>query len=291
MASGFNVKRALGTLALGILLFTGIPLHAHEFWMEPVAEPLAPGGSASLSLRVGEFFSGDLIGFSAAQTAGLRLFTVAGSKDLRALLPARTAVAAITLPLTTAGTHMVAYESRPSMISLSADRFHAYLHDEGLDFIKTQREAAGTAEKPGRERYRRFVKTLFRVGDASGSGDSATAAAPDMTYAARAGQRLEVVPLSDPSRLAPGNALGIRVFFEEKPLAGALLKAWYKRDGQTMIIRSTTAADGAASFNLPYSGVWMISVVHMVPAIGVKDIDWDSLWGNLTFVMPTPLQK
>jgi hypothetical protein len=86
--------------------------------------------------------------------------------------------------------------------------------------------------------------------------------------------------------LAPGDALRVRVDFEGKPLAGALLKAWHKHSGQTVIIRAATAADGVATVNLPYTGAWMVSVVHMVAAKGVKDIDWDSMWGNLSFVMP-----
>lgn len=277
-------------IGLSLLVLVATPVHAHEFWLAPVTAALSVGDTARLTLQVGEFFAGDLVGFSAAQTANLRQYTAAGSKDLRALLPPRTAVPTLALPLMTAGTYLVAFDSQPSMISLSADKFHAYLHDEGLDFIKTQREAAGTAEKPGRERYRRFVKTLLRVANAPNAVESSAPAAPDMTYATRVGQRLEIMPLTDPLAMSPGDTLGVRVMFEEKPLAGALLKAWHKHDDQTLIIRSMTSTDGSARFNLPFSGAWMISVVHMVPAVAAKDADWDSLWGNLTFVMP-PVSK
>lgn len=61
------------------------------------------------------------------------------------------------------------------------------------------------------------------------------------------------------------------------------MKAWHRRGGQTLIIRAKTAADGSASFDFPYAGPWMISVVHMVPVMGVKDVDWDSMWSNLSF--------
>ena len=84
----------------------------------------------------------------------------------------------------------------------------------------------------------------------------------------------------------PGSALRVRVDFEGQPLSGALVKAWHRHNSQTLIIRTTTGADGVITVNLPYSGAWMVSVVHMVPAKGIKNIDWDSLWGNLSFVMP-----
>lgn len=271
----------LTRLVLASFLISGLPAHAHEFWFTPVTAPLAVGDSARLSLRVGEFFQGDVLGFAAPQTVALRHYSAAGTTDLRALLPRGAAVPELVVPLLTPGTHMVIFNSQPNFISLPAGSFHAYLHDEGLDFIKTQREAAGNAEKPGRERYRRFVKTLLRVAPVDAA--QLPVPRPDATFATRTGQQLEIVALTDPMAMGAGDSLGVRVEFDGKPLAGALLKAWHKRGGQTLIIRATTAANGSASFDLPYAGPWMISVVHMIPALGTEDVDWDSLWANLSF--------
>lgn len=269
-------------IAFLITLFFVLPLQAHEFWLTPVTAPLAAGESARLTLRVGEYFEGDIVGFTASHTLALRRYSAAGSTDLRALLPGAVVVPALLVPMPTPGTHMVIFNNQPSIISLPAGTFNAYLHEEGLDFIKAQREAAGNAEKAGRERYRRFVKTLIRIKPAADAIASASTK-PDTTHATLTGQRLEILPLTNPLALAPGDVLSVRVEFDDKPLAGALLKAWHKRGGQTLIIRAKTAADGSASFDLPYAGPWMISVVHMVPVIGVKDVDWDSMWSNLSF--------
>ena len=287
-------------LALIFCLGVVLPAHAHEFWITPAPTPLQVGDTARLTLQVGEFFRGDTLPFAAPQTVALRQYSAAGVRDLAPVLAVRATLPVLALPLATAGTQMVIFDSQPNLISLPADTFHAYLHDEGLDFIKATRIAAGTATKPGRERYRRFVKTLVRV-DAAAQPDTAmqpaAPAAKDMTFAVKAGQRLELVPLSDPLTMAPGDALGVQVLFEGAPLAGALVKAWNKgdpgpggkREGQTVIVRATTSADGQVIVNLPYAGPWMVSVVHMVPAVGVKDIDWDSLWGNLSFSVPQPV--
>lgn len=258
------------------------PLRAHEFWLTPVSVPVVEGDSARLTLRVGEYFEGELLGFSMPQTLELRQFTANGNVDLRALLPRDSGVPSLLVPLATPGTHMVIFNSHPSFISLSADTFHAYLHEEGLNFIKAQREAAGIAGTPGRERFRRFVKTLIRVAPKPGAL-LAQAIKPDTTHSARTGQRLEILPLTNPLMMLPGETLGLQVIFDGKPLKGALLKAWHKRSDQTLIIRAKTSIDGSVKFDLPYAGPWMISVVHMVPVVGVKDVDWDSLWSNLTF--------
>ncbi len=282
------LKRALNGafVALAALIFLPVaalwhgPLHAHEFWIVPVTSPVATGNSARFSLMVGEQFQGDLVGVSRQQTSSLRHYSTNGVSDLKPTLPT-TPAADFSVMLNTPGTHLIAFDSEANTITLPPDSFHAYLHDEGLDFIKAQREASGKAKQPGRERYRRYVKTLVSM------PPLVAATADDSTYAKQAGQRLELLPLNNPLLLAPGDALKVRVDFEGKPLAGALLKAWHKRSGQTVIIRATTAADGVATVNLPYAGAWMVSVVHMVAVKGEKNIDWDSMWGNLTFVVPT----
>jgi hypothetical protein len=153
------------------------PLHAHEFWIAAVTTPLTAGGTARLNLQVGEQFTGELVGWSKAETAGLRLVSTAGVQDISPQLPA-TPVGGLPIALVAPGIHLVAFESQSHTISLSADSFHAYLHDEGLDFIKGQRQAAGNAAKPGRERYRRFVKTPLRV-TADADAIQSVAATPD----------------------------------------------------------------------------------------------------------------
>lgn len=258
------------------------PAKAHEFWVVPIPAATAPGSHARFSLMVGEQFQGDLVGVSRTLAADLQHYSAGGVTDLRGQLPMMPA-ADFVVKLSAPGTNLIAFESKANTISLSSDSFHAYLHDEGLDFVKAKREAARTARQPGRERYRRFVKTLVSVplgALAAGTGFE------DTTHARQLGQQLEILPLNNPLLLAPGDALRVQIVFEDKPLAGALVKAWHRRDGQTLTIRATTAADGRATFNLPYAGPWMVSVVHMVAAKDVSNIDWDSFWGNLTFVMP-----
>ena len=283
MTTPLNSKRRMRQLTLLLALCAGAPLHAHEYWFKPLPNPLPLGSTAPLVLEVGEYFEGELVGFSAPKAAVFQRLTATGRQDLRTLLPLRQPVANVALALNTPGTHLVAFDSQPINLELPAEKFHAYLHEEGLDFVRRQREAAGVDHTPGRERFRRHIKTLIQVSPAAGTPDSTPTTA---TYAQRVGQRLEVMPLNNPLTLQPGNALGVQVLFDDQPLAGALVRAWHKRDGQTLIIRATTTPAGGVTFNLPYAGAWMVSVVHMVPAVGVPGIDWDSLWGNLTFSVP-----
>lgn len=265
-------------------------VQAHEFWLTPIASPQAVGTTVNLRLEVGEFFTGEAAGFSIPTTRALRHYRAGQPvQDLRSFLPATAPEAEVALALDTPGTHLLAYDSTPQHITLEANTFHAYLHDEGLDFVKTQREQAGTANAPARERYRRHIKTLIAVGPTPQAVQ-----ALDPTYALHAGQRLELTPARNPLALAPGDALPITILFDNQPLAGALVKAWHKHNGQLVMIRATTSAQGEVTFNLPYAGDWMVSVVHMTPAVDGDEegVDWDSFWGNLTFHVPSrSLQK
>lgn len=271
------------------LLSLAPALQAHEFWFAPIASPPTVGSTVTLRLEVGELFNGDAAGFSIPTSKSLRHYsTKASVEELRPFLPAKEREAEVELALDTPGTHLLAYDSAPLRITLEAGRFNAYLHDEGLDFVKTQREQTGTADKPGRERYTRHIKTLVAVGPQPKVGQGL-----DQTYAKHASQRLEMTPLQNPLALAPGEALPVKIVFDDKPLGGALVKAWHKHNGQLVMIRATTSSQGLVAFNLPYAGDWMVSVVHMIPATdrggeegNEEGVDWDSFWGNLSFHFP-----
>ncbi len=276
------------TALVACLLGLASGVQAHEFWFTPIASPQAVGDSVTLRLEVGEFFSGEAAGFSLPTTQALRHFATGQAvQDLRPFLPAQEREAEVALALDTAGTHLLAYDSTPQRITLEAGKFNAYLHDEGLDFVKTYREKTGTTNQATRERYRRHIKTLIAVGPVP-----TDVQAMDQTYAIHASQRLEITPLQNPLALAPGDALPIRIVFDDKPLAGALVKAWHKHRGQLVMIRATTSDAGKVEFNLPYAGDWMLSVVHMIPAVdsdAEEGVDWDSFWGNLSFhLAPQP---
>ena len=245
---------------------------AHEFWLTP--QPAAPAVKVptTVTLHIGEYFEGDQIGLTASHAAAIRLHSRMGVEDLGKQVPATGMQPGIKLSFERPGTHMLTYESHPSQIVLSADKFHAYLHDEGLDTIIARREADGTATKPGRERFRRSAKLLLRVGDKS-----------DDTFAARTQQRIEITPTADPLAASVGEPLRFKLRFDGRPLAGVLLKAWHKRGAQTLMIRSVADAAGQVTLELPFSGRWLLNVVHMEPVADSSEIDWDSFWGSLAF--------
>lgn len=253
------------------------PLAAHEYWIKPDKFFVAAGATVNLTLNVGEDFTGLVRPFNTEKVAALRHYSAAGVVDLFARVPAGPGFDTLPLALAKPGTHLIAEDSQPSTITLSPDKFLGYLNEDGLEFVAEARKAAKQENEPGRERYLRCVKTLIRVGDKS-----------DATYAIRTGQRLEIVPQSDPFAARPGSRLAFTVFFDRQPLAGAQVRAWHHRDKILVTLKGRSAADGTIAFDLPYAGPWMISLVHMIPIKDVPGYDWQSYWGNLTFAVPSP---
>lgn len=256
-------------------MFASGPAAAHEFWLRPETFTLPVGTATTISLHVGEGFTGHPVPFSSALIAAFRHYTADHVVDLRPAENLKMPTAELAWSSTRAGAHLLALDTHPEHVVLSPEAFHAYLQADGLDHVIRAREAAGSANKPGRERFRRNVKTMIQVGDVF-----------DDTYAKRTGQRMEIMPLSDPAQHAAGQDVGFRVLFDGTGLRQALVRFWHKRAGQLVIVETITDNDGKVVFSPPWPGVWMASSVHMVPVTDSDLADWDSYWGNLTFALP-----
>ena len=266
------MKKILSLIFLSMAL--SAPLAAHEFWLWPVPFHTVPGSTARVGLRVGENFDGELRPFSAARVGALRQFSAAGSRDLLPQVPPAPGKDSLDVVLATPGTHLVAYDSQTNTITLEPDKFLAYLNEDGLSHIAALRHAAGQDQQPGRERYQRFVKTLLLAGATS-----------DATFAVHTGQRLEIVPVTDPLAAHARDRFAFTVLFRGQPLADATVRAWHHEGAKLIELHGKSDATGTVSFDLAHAGPWMISVVHMVALKDVPNLDWESSWSSLTFAL------
>lgn len=254
-----------------ILLSLAGKLCAHECWLQPATFFPDAGGKVRLTVQVGMEFKGETRPFNPARVARLRHFSATGVEDWTTQVTAALDFPAL---FTTAGTHVVAYDSQPSLIELEAEKFHEYLREEGLDHVITEREKAGEANQPGRERYQRCIKSILQAGGK-----------PDATYAQATGQRLELIPLNDPSGVRPGGTLRLKLVFAGQPLAEAKVRAWHRQGDKLTTLDARTTATGEVAFTLPLAGEWMFSTIHMARIRGDAHADWESYWGNLTFAV------
>ena len=262
--------RALQVFAAACVALATTPLFAHDFWIEPTQLAPQVGQSVGLRLRVGERLAGDAVPLLATHVK--RFVVVAGdAAEPQPVAGRRGDDPAGRLRAEAPGLHVVGYWSHPSGVELPADKFDAYLRDEGLDTISAQRAARPPSTAMVREQYARCAKSLLQVGPAS-------PAQADR----RLGLPLELVAERNPYAIGPDQRLPLRLTYQDRPLAGALVVAINSLDPSArQSARSDT--EGRVSFAVRPGGLWLIKAVHMVEARADTGADWSSLWASLTF--------
>jgi uncharacterized GH25 family protein len=280
-------------ISLSLLLATAAL--AHEFWLQPASFRVAVGATVPIRLLVGANFAGETWPRPTRRVRRFVRFGAANPADSTDLRPALLADSvAPTLRCPKAGTQLVVLTSAPSFIELPADKFTAYLREEGLDNALRYRQQQGeTSTKPGREAYRRCAKTLV-LATASARAPASPA---DTTYRRVLNLPLELVPEQNPFRLRAGASLTVRVLRGGQPVPGALVQVWEAqpvpdRAGSVAVapahFSTRTNNNGRVLLRLPSSGPYLVAAnyIEPAPAALARQADWLSTWATLTFGGP-----
>lgn len=254
------------------------PLFAHDVWIEPAAFTAQPDRPTPVSIYAGHPGEG---GFEPVRRTPSRWerFSWIGP-DGEAEIPGLdgAAPAGVIRP-EAPGRYVLVLRSRDAVSRLPAAKFNDYLVEEGLDHVLSLRRERNEDDQPGVELYSRALKALVTVPQ-----DDAVPPGPaDRPL----GLRLELVAETDPVRSALDEPFQVRLLFEGRPLAGALVEARrLGKPGEKLAAR--TDDEGRVSFRLPDAGPWLLAAVHMVEAPPDRNADWQSIWATLTFERSEP---
>lgn len=253
------------TLRFVTLVFIGcaaVKTAAHDFWLEPSTFHPADARAVAIRLMVGDHGRGEPVKRNNRRIDRFVVRDADGEKDI----PGRQGSDPAGYLDSVSGTAMVGYQTTPLRHGdMSAERFEAYLREEGLERIIGMRAAAGNSRKSGREIYSRSAKAWLSA--------SRQGAGFDVPF----GFRFEIVPSSDP---ATAGVFEAQVLFEGKPVEGVLVRAIDQSSGTLTSRRSNS--EGRAQVRLEGDGPWIIKAVHMIPASSAG-ADWESIWATLTF--------
>jgi uncharacterized GH25 family protein len=262
------MKKSILLLSLCILSVFAM---AHEFWLSPSTWFVQIGQRVRVQLCVGEGFHCEP--WEAGPSRVVQFASLL-KKTRTDRLPAlqKSGLDSLWLTFEQPGTHLVTLMTNGKFIELEADKFDAYLQEDGLEHIREMRRNMGLNNKSGREMYRREAATLIQVGNT-----------PTTVFFKKTGFDLQILPEKNPL-LADANAdLTFQIKFKGKKLAGALVRHWHKKsDGEAIVQFQKTDKQGRVRFRLN-AGEQMVSVVHMLPYPVPAEADWQSVWGNLTF--------
>jgi uncharacterized GH25 family protein len=267
---GSSVIRRTGILVAAAVALAGAPLLAHDMWMEPSTFSPTSGDIVSVRLRVGQDLLGDPI---PRDPALVNQFVFEDASGRKPLVGRDGADPAGFLRVSAPGLVVIGYRSNPSQVELTPEKFNQYLKEEGLDAVAALRARRNETGAKARELFSRCAKSLVLSGSPSDAQVDRTLGFP-----------LELVAERNPYAIRAGQALPIRLTYEQRPLAGALVVA-INRLNPAEKVTARSDADGRVKLALRPGGMWMVKAVHMVPAPAGSNADWSSFWASLTFEM------
>ena len=255
-----------------------LPASAHDFWLQPSNFWPAPNTTVPTAFMVGHGPDRQVWGAPLDRVVMVRTVGPNRTIDRKPDLLAGRAGGDLTLRFVDPGAQVLLLETARAESDLPALRFNDYAKVEGLTAALAVRDRTGRSNMPGRELYSRRAKVLVQVGAPDPKRDA------HVTQAV--GLSLEIVPEKNPYTLADNERLPVRVMYEGKPLAGALVKLTnLDFDGRPLESHLSDAA-GRTSFNVPRVGPWLVNVIWTKPIQGNPKADFDTTFSSLTFGYP-----
>lgn len=256
-------------LLLLLPAFTLLPA-VYEIWLLPQKFLFQPGEKAVVAITTSNDFSGDPLDVKKDGIEKATHYFLSGSEDLKAAVK-EGAKDHFEVTLSREGTHLIATQSVPASVKVDAEEFNTYLKDQGLDDVYAQREKTNTLSKEGNETYSWYAKLLLQTGKAG-----------DDTYRKAVGTPLEIIPEKNPYLLKTGDFIRFKIVWQGKPLFGAMVKVFIKKNSRTGLQTIYTGQDGMIEVPVSGGGSWMVSVVKMIPSKNAQ-ADWRSFRASLVF--------
>ena len=257
---------------------------AHDFWMQPGDFWVQPGMLIPMTLQVGHGPYRQRSPISATRITRFEAIGPTGALfDLRARLHPGNGPEDGNFQLEEPGTYLLVLETdNKAQSHLPAIRFNDYIRAEGLTPALEQRTRTKRMEADGSECYSRRAKVLVQVGDPNPNA----ARAKQRPVTQPVGLPLEIVPEQNPYSEPRPASLAVRVLYEGRPLARALVKLTQLEHDSTPFETHLTDAAGRAVFHMPSEGAWLLNVIWTRPLPRTSETDFETIFSSLSFGFP-----
>jgi len=253
-----------------VFILIALPAIAHDLYVMPSAFVVSKG-RLLIALHNGDAFPESEVPMSIERLRDAKLFSPAGSSDLRSPRIDGNRVF-LDAEVSAEGDLILAGRTAPNFIELTPEKFVAYLKDEGLTEVIDWRQKHGEMAKPGRERYSKYFKAIILRG------------APSEYFRQSVGHTIEIVPEKNPYTLKAGEPLPVQVFFRGRPAAGLQVEsAWATGAGHQSSAAGRTGPDGRIVIPIAKAGKYRLHALKMERCTDPKIADWESFWASLTF--------
>jgi hypothetical protein len=258
---------------VAVILGAVAPLAAaHETWLLPKDFTPPAGQSLEFTLTSGMGFPSLGSGVDRRRITEARLIQ---DGDTQALVPVGGSAGALELSaIPYAGVACAWVNLQPRILEIEADEdVEHYLEEIGApeSIWSAWRESKGTTA--WRESYAKLART-YLIG--SGEGD------PEPCWDESTGTRFDILPMADPTALAPGDTLELQVLLDGEPLAGQSIGLVREGEDPRTLQRSNDA--GRVTVTVDGEGEHMIYATNLRRA-STDDYAWESNFITLTFLV------
>jgi hypothetical protein len=254
-------------LILGALLAISA---THDYFLLPESFFLHKGDKLNLHLVEGDqFVKQGEVGFHAAR--GLSFMLISGKKKADLTSFARDSGALLlNYPLENTGQQLISVTTGVDHSNYSRDAYADFLNTLGYD--KLADKVKNGNQFRVKEKYARYMKTLFSVEDHDGND-----------YEKVLNEASEIVLKDNPYKKRYGEDLVAQLLFDGKPAKGEQVTLYIKSLGGNVYSQNYTTDDkGEVTITMSREGIFMLRNVHVEPTKD-KDADYVSWWTTYTF--------
>ncbi len=270
-----DVRRTALLMILAMLL-TAAFAAGHDFWLVPDAFQVAAKGQVVVRGQTSSAFPTSESAVTPDRVTEARIVGATDNERIDALSIHDRSLVLRHRPRTP-GQKIVAVSVGWRHVKETAESFRKYLVLEGAENALKHYDRTG--QLPTTDivrRYAKYAKTVVEVGDGPRAYDRVI------------GQPLEFIPLADPSAVKVPSEVRMRLVFQGKPLAGALVHAGIAPVAGNKApadLTTTTSDGGVVIVPAGAAGLWNVRTIHVVPSPAGADANWDVHWATFVYTV------
>ena len=268
-----GIRRAAAVIAAIILVAAASVAVAHETWLLPSSMRIAVGRSVALNVTSGMAFPANETAIDPKRVVRAEVRMNGAVQRLPSPGPTQRALRYVWTPRQS-GVAAISVALTPRTLELEPRLIEEYLAEIRADATVRAQWDSVAAPRRWRESYTKNAATFVRVGNPR----------DDLNWQAPLGLDLEIVPGRDPTALAVGDTLPIRVLLHNAPLAG--FPVGVRREGAAAtadkFVITNSAGRGAIVFHR--SGRWLLFGTRL-HRVHEPSLEWRSEFVTMTIAV------
>ncbi len=267
-----EVKRKFAWILL-VGLLAAVPLFGHDLFLKLDSFFVKVNEKVSIRILNGSFLSSEgAVAFARLTDVSVVSPSSVVSHPIETDFTKDATTSFLNLEPKEPGNYVVGLSTMKREIDLKAKDFNEYLTEDGIPDTLADRTKKKELDKDVRERYSKYVKTIFQAGDQQTDN-----------FKTVLGYAVELVPQVNPYKLRSGGTIAILCIKDGRPLANQLVMSSREVDGKVVAGKNVRSSKkGIAKIELSGAGKWYVRFINMTKLTD-PIINYESKWATLTF--------